>query len=462
MGSRALAACIFAQTGTNGIRGFMRRTLTAATLILATLVTAPIAAAQSLAGRDAQVERQAGTQALATPGPRPAEPHSTQALTRPEARARAAALRELGARLFADPRLSASGQLACASCHDRPHGYTPADATAVQKGGVHGDQQGTRATPTLTYLQAIPAFTEHFHDSEDEADESVDNGPTGGLTWDGRVDTAAAQAIIPLLSPDEMANTTAAEVVDRATKAGYGDDLSRILGAESVQGTDGAFAGLRKALEAYQQDATLFYPYDSKYDSYLVGRATLTPAETRGLAVFNDPERGNCASCHISERGLDGSPPQFTDFGLIALGVPRNRALPANADPADFDLGLCGPYRKDFADRPEYCGLFRTPTLRDVALKRSFFHNGVMHSLRDAVAFYATRDTDPGQWYPRTLGGAVDKFDDLPPAYRANLSDEVPFDGRKPGDKPALSEAEIDDIVAFLKTLTDAKLAPAP
>jgi cytochrome c peroxidase len=440
----------------------MRLPLLAATLIVAAFVAVGDICAQSLAGRDAQVERQPGTQALAQPGKRPTEPHSTQVLTRPEARARAAALRELGARLFADPRLSASGHLACASCHDRAHGYTPADATDVQKGGLHMDQQGTRATPTLTYLQAIPAFTEHFHDSEDEADESVDNGPTGGLTWDGRVDTAAAQAIIPLLSPDEMANTTADEVVERAAKAGYLDDLRRILGEDSVRDTDGAFAGLRKALEAYQQGGGLFYPYDSKYDAYLAGRATLTPAEARGLAVFSDPERGNCASCHISERGLDGSPPQFTDFGLIALGVPRNRALPANADTAFFDLGLCGPYRKDFADRPEYCGLFRTPSLRNVALKRSFFHNGVMHSLRDAVAFYATRDTDPGQWYPRKADGSVDKFDDLPPAYRANLSDEVPFDGRKPGDKPALSDAEIDDIVAFLQTLTDAKLAAAP
>jgi cytochrome c peroxidase len=440
----------------------MRWPLITATLTLAALLTVHGAHAQSLAGRDAQVERQPGTQALAVPGPRPMEPHGTQVLTRPEARARAAALRELGARLFADPHLSASGQLACASCHDRAYGYTPANAMAVQKGGVHMDQQGTRATPTLTYLQAIPAFTEHFHDSEDEADESVDNGPTGGLTWDGRVDTAAAQAIIPLLSPDEMANTTAAEVVDRATKAGYLDDLRRILGDDSVRDTDGAFAGLRKALEAYQQDAALFYPYDSRYDGYLAGRATLSPAETRGLEVFNDPERGNCAACHISERGLDGSPPQFTDFGLIALGVPRNSALPANGDPAYFDLGLCGPYRRDFADRPEYCGLFRTPSLRNVALKRAYFHNGVMHSLRDAVAFYATRDTDPGQWYPRKPDGSVDKFNDLPPAYRANLSDEVPFDGRKPGDKPALTDAEIDDIVAFLKTLTDSQLYQPP
>ncbi len=66
---------------------------------------------------------------------------------------------------------------------------------------------GVRAVPSLTYLQAVPQFTEHFYDSEDEADESVDNGPTGGLTWDGRADRGSDQARLPLLSPFEMANS---------------------------------------------------------------------------------------------------------------------------------------------------------------------------------------------------------------------------------------------------------------
>ena len=90
-----------------------------------------------------------------------------------------------------------------------------------------------------------------------------------------------------------------------------------------------------------------------------------------------------------------------------------------------------------------------------MALRQSFFHNGVFHALRKAVEFYATRDSNSGRWYPRNEDGSVHKFDDLPPQYWRNLSDEPPFDGRQPGDPPALSEAEIDDVVAFLKTLTD-------
>ncbi|MEA2730702.1 MAG: cytochrome c peroxidase, partial [Acetobacteraceae bacterium] len=140
----------------------------------------------------------------------------------------------------------------------------------------------------------------------------------------------------------------------------------------------------------------------------------------------------------------------FTDFGFVALGLPRNRAIPANDDPAYFDLGLCGPQRHDLADNPAYCGMFKAPTLRNVALKQSFYHNGIFHSLRDAVAFYATRDTSPERWFPTTPDGVVQKFDDLPAKYVANVSMELPF-----GPKRVLSDADVDDLVAFLRTLTD-------
>ncbi|MGH7070526.1 MAG: hypothetical protein ACREFO_10990 [Acetobacteraceae bacterium] len=139
---------------------------------------------------------------------------------------------------------------------------------------------------------------------------------------------------------------------------------------------------------------------------------------------------------------------------MIALGVPRNAAIPANADPEYFDPGLCRPLRTDFAGRKEYCGLFRTPSLRNVATRHRFFHNGVFHSLNDVVAFYVTCDTDPGRWDPKRADGTIAVFDDLPAAYRDNLNRDPPFGGH-PGDPPALDNAEIDAIVALLGTLTD-------
>jgi cytochrome c peroxidase len=382
-----------------------------------------------------------------------------ETLTRPQAYARAAALETLGRKLFFDPALSASGQMACASCHDPAHGFSPANDRAVQLGGKDMAQPGLRAVPSLTYLQASPPFSEHYYDSADEGDDSIDNGPTGGLTWDGRMDRGREQATFPLLSPFEMANENAGAAVARARKAGYDADLTALYGAEILKDEARTFAALTHALEVFEQSSRDFYPYSSKYDAYLAGRAKLTPQEAHGLELFEAADKGNCASCHRSAPDFNGTPPQFTDYGFIALGLPRNRAIPANADSNWRDLGLCGPLRTDLAGRPDYCGLFRTPSLRNVALRKTFFHNGLVHALRDAVAFYVERDTKPQKWYPRGNDGKIAKFDDLPAEYVTNVNTDAPFGG-KPGDRPALSPSEIDDIVAFLRTLTDGYSPP--
>ena len=381
-------------------------------------------------------------------------PQTRAPMSRADAYREAEALTDLGRRLFSDPILSPSGKLSCASCHVPAQGFTPANARSVQLGGHDLKQPGTRAVPSLTYLQATPQFTEHFFDNEEEGDESIDNGPTGGLTWDGRADRPRDQARIPLLAPNEMANPSTAALVDRVAASAYAPDFEAIYGRGVFADQDQAFRDILTALETFQQDAATFYPYSSKYDLYLKGKAALTPAEARGLALFNAEDKGNCASCHISAVRGDGTPPQFTDYGMIALGVPRNPAIPANRDPGTFDLGLCGPLRTDFTGQADYCGLFKTPSLRNIALRKSFFHNGIFHSLRQAVDFYATRDTNPEKWYPRAADGSIKQYDDLPAADQANLNRDPPFGG-KPGDKPALSDAEIDDIVAFLQTLTD-------
>jgi cytochrome c peroxidase len=375
-------------------------------------------------------------------------------LTRAQVYGRAAALESLGRKMFADPLLSGSGQVACASCHSPDHAFGPPNDLAVQLGGKDRRQLGFRAAPSLRYLQAVPQFTEHYYESEDEADGSVDNGPTGGLTWDGRADRRRDQARIPLLSPFEMANDNEAAVAARLRQAAYAGDIKAIFGDAVIEDDNKTFAAALEALEVYQQNHKDFYPYSSKYDAYLAGRAQLTPQELRGLAVFDDPAKGHCGNCHRSRRGNDGTPPQFSDFGLIAIGVPRNRDIPANADAKFFDLGVCGPLRTDLAGRSEYCGLFRTPSLRNVALRRTFFHNGAVHTLRQAIEFYVERDTAPEKWYPRDQSGHVVKYDDLPVQYQRNINLEPPFGG-EPGDKPVLSAAEIDDMIAFLNTLTD-------
>ena len=402
-----------------------------------------------------------GAAVAPAPPPVPAYVGATYAPVPGRPQPGAAQLAALGRRIFFDASLSASGAQSCASCHDPRHAYGPPNALSVQLGGADGRTPGPRASPSLRYLETLAAFSEHHHDND--GDDSIDAGPTGGHMWDGRADSAHAQAALPLLSPAEMANASVEAVAHKLERAPYADEMRAAFGDDLFKDKDGvaAFRAASLALEVFQQSPADFYPFTSKFDAVLRGQQKLDAAEARGLKLFNAPDKGNCAACHISERTADGAFPLFTDFGMIALGVPRHRGLAANADPAFHDLGLCGPIRTDLQDHPAYCGLFRTPSLRNVAVRQAFFHNGVFHSLEEAVRFYAQRDSAPGRWYARDARGRTVLFDDLPAQFHGNINTEPPF-GRHRGGKPALSEAEIRDVVAFLKTLTDADQLPPP
>jgi cytochrome c peroxidase len=237
-----------------------------------------------------------------------------------------------------------------------------------------------------------------------------------------------------------------------------------VYGSDVFADTERAFAGIVGAIAAYESSAQL-HPFASKFDAFLRGQVELGELEQRGFALFKDPQKGNCIACHAGK--VDSRDPRdwlFTDFTYDAAGVPRNRQIPDNADSARFDLGLCeheglATQAPRGFDVQSLCGAFRVPTLRNIALTAPYMHNGYFSELRDAVRFYATRDTNPEQWYPRRANGTVDKFDDLPERYKENVNVlEVPYD-RHPGQAPRLDEHDIDALVAFLLTLTD---APGP
>lgn len=354
----------------------------------------------------------------------------------------------LGEKIFADPGLSASGRMACSTCHDPARAHAGSDGLAVPRGGPGLDVPGFRNAPSLRYLDLTPAF---FFDK--------DGTPTGGFNRDGRADTLAHQARRPFLAAHEMANADAAAIAARLRAAAYADEFRAVFGPQSLEDAEGAFTRAVSAVAQYQREERAFHPYSSRYDDFLAGRTALSPQEIRGLKLFNDPGKGNCAACHPSSRGPGGESPLFTDFTYDNLGVPRNAEIPANADPEYFDLGLCGPDRTDLADEhKDLCGAFKVPTLRNIAVTAPYFHNGRYASLTDAVSFYVRRDTHPEEWYPLNGAGVPEKFNDLPPRYRRNVNvTEAPYD-RKPGDLPALTADEVDDVVAFLKTLTDADL----
>ena len=354
---------------------------------------------------------------------------------------------ELGERIFHDSELSATGRVSCASCHDPDSALAaPPGSGPVPLGGPGLDIPGFRNAPSLRYVALTPSF---FFDGE--------GTPTGGFDRDGRADSLAAQARRPFLAAHEMANASPADVVAKLAQAPYADDFRALFGRDILANPDVAFDRMLFAIQQYErEDTEEFAPFTSKFDAFLAGRAQFSAQELRGYALFNDPTRGNCAGCHPSARGPNGEPPLFTDFTYDNLGVPRNADIPANANPTYFDLGLCGPDRFDVvADHADLCGAFKVPTLRNIAVTAPYFHNGGFATLRAALEFYVQRDTNPEKFYPLDAGGQAQKFNDLPDRYKANVNTtEVPYN-RRAGDVPALSDGDIDDVIAFLNTLTD-------
>jgi cytochrome c peroxidase len=349
----------------------------------------------------------------------------------------------LGEQLFRDESLSVSGRLSCQTCHQPEFAHAAPTGDLVSRGGTGMDVPGVRNSPSIRYASFTPPFG---YDEEGAA--------FGGFFRDGRVPTLVEQAKQPFLDAREMANATPADVIARLERSPSAARFRAVFGADALDEADAAFARLAAAIAQFQVENPDFHPFDSKFDAFLAGKAQLSPAEERGLALFEDAEKGNCAACHPSRPAADGSPPLFTDFTYDNVGLPRNAHIPANADPAFFDLGLCGPERKDLAARHDLCGAFKVPSLRNVARTAPYFHNGAFDTLRDAVDFYVRRDTDPGLWYPKAASG-VRKFDDLPAGLAGSVNTtEVPYD-RRAGGTPALTPAEVDDLVAFLATLDD-------
>ncbi len=394
------------------------------------------------------------------------------------------AVARLGRVLFFDTALSGSGRMSCASCHDPRHAYAPANARSVQFGGGNLRRPGVRAVPSLEYLYRQQNFSIGPDNEENETvtlQQLVALGrravrvrktardtrasaanlvPQGGLFWDGRVNTLQQQAGGPLFNPLEMDGGSVATLARKLRRAPYASRFANLFGPAVLREPRLLVSEALFALARYQIEDPSFHPFDSKYDAWLQGKARFTPREARGYLAFNDPRKGDCAACHVDQPGPDGQPPLFTDTQYEALGVPRNPQIPANRDAHYFDLGLCGPYRRDLARQTRYCGMFLTPTLRNVATRHAFFHNGVYHHLAQVLAFYDDRDTRPWRIYP-IVDGRVDRFDDLPARYRANVDRvDPPFD-RQRGQAPPMSRRDMRDIIAFLRTLDDGWHAPA-
>ena len=401
-----------------------------------------------------------GPLAFAQPQPQlqPNTPRFAPAPPAPEPSQRAPSrLERIGAEIFNDRTLSEPKGTACVSCHLPGTGFASNNGSPI--GVALGSKQGSIGT-----RNAMSNFYSHFAPTFSFRVAGEDVDPIGGLFWDGRADTLAQQALGPFLNAKEMNNANAASVMAKISKASYAKDLVAEFGPNVFASPELAFQKIGTAIAAFEsrEDPLRF---SSKYDHFVRGKVQLSPNEERGMKTFMDPERGNCAVCHtMNPKSKDPRDSLFTDFAFYAEGIPRNPRIPANANPSKFDLGLCGPDRSRPAlpanvtgdiSIEKYCGTFKMPSLRNVAERETFMHNGVFTKLRDVVSFYATRNSDPKRWY-----GPAGVPNDLPAAYVPNIiRDRLPFN--RPADAgPALSEREIDDLVAFLRTLSDGFQGP--
>ncbi|HEY1533999.1 MAG TPA: cytochrome c peroxidase [Polyangiaceae bacterium] len=363
----------------------------------------------------------------------------------PDAR-HAAARIAVGRRIFFDSALSEPKGTSCASCHEPARAFSGDRNSGV--GLATGSRPGSfarRNTPSLFYLKFIPKF--RFYNEDDET-HALGAEPYGGFFWDGRSDSIAQLVKQPLLNPREMNNGDPAQLAAKLRRAPYAAELSSEF-PHAFDTADSAIAALGTALEAFLTSPEMS-PFSSKYDAYIRGSAKLSALEAEGLKLFKDQARVGCAKCHVlNDSSAVPERSMFTDYGYEAPGVPRNDKLRSRDD----DRGLCE--RSDPltpSDAEEWCVSFRTPSLRNVALRTSFMHNGSFTKLRDVVSFYASRASNPARWYRSGVA-----FDDTPSAYRGLIDTKSPPYNRRAGDAPALTEPEITAIVAFLGTLTDRK-----
>jgi cytochrome c peroxidase len=347
----------------------------------------------------------------------------------------------LGRMLFNDTHLSEPAGQSCASCHDANFAATDPDQSTPTSQGVNPKLFGSRNSPTAMYAAFSPAF--HFDDEEGLY--------IGGQFFDGRAATLEEQAKGPFLNPLEMANTSRQQVVDKVRAADYAKLFKRVYGADVFDDTDGAYDSIADAIAAFER-TRVFNKFTSKYDAWLAGKAQLTEQEERGRKLFEAEDKGNCAACHSSQPAEDGTPPLFTDFSYDNLGVPKNPHNPFykmkktfNPDGKKFvDRGLGG-----FVGLASEDGKFKVPTLRNIALTAPYMHNGYFTTLRGVVDFYNSRDVKPA--CPQEFVSddkAIGKGCWPKPEVRENVnSDELGNLG--------LNEQEVDDIVAFMETLTD-------
>jgi cytochrome c peroxidase len=311
----------------------------------------------------------------------------------------------LGLKLFFDGRLSADESVACSTCHDPARAFTDGRPASI---GIKG-RAGQRNAPTI--LNALYNKTQF---------------------WDGRVKTLEEQAALPIVNSVEMGQPSLQAAVDRiASIVEYQQTFRRIFGAPP-NGPD-----LLRAIASYERTQLSF---DSPFDHFISGdKNAIEPSAKRGWTLFNT--RGRCNKCHaLTENTQDATYFTDNDFHNIGIGIIRHNvvALARQAeqrinsgdtlavDSAAIQTEMSALGRFLVSKKEADIASFKTPDLRNVLVTGPYFHDGSQETLWDVMDHY-------------------NKGDGLQNPY---LDEDI--------QPLALTEADIDDVVAFLASLTSA------
>lgn len=336
----------------------------------------------------------------------------------------------LGKLIFFDPTLSAPPGQSCGTCHRPEKGFADTLSRAISEGATKGLFNKRNAMSV-----AYTAYNPPLSLKEEEGEKLY----VGGLFWDGRSDSIAHQAGMPFLDKLEMGNENEEAVVMKIIKSPYYKLFCKIYGELPVSGPEKEenirriYASVLNALAAYQASPEVC-PYTSDFDRYLGGNYQMTHEQANGFELFKG--KGRCADCHILDPDPIAGKVLFTDHTYDNLGLPANPENPFYQmdtlhNPAGvqfIDEGL-----KRTTQREEDLGLFRVPTLRNIAKTAPYGHNGYFKTLAEIIRFYNVRDVSR-EFPPAECPATVNKEE------LGNLG---------------LTSQEEADLLAFLEMLSD-------
>lgn len=250
----------------------------------------------------------------------------------------------LGRRLYYDTALSVDNTVSCASCHDPEHGFSDGQqfSDGVRK------QKGNRNSPTV-FNSAY--YTLQF--------------------WDGRAPSLEKQAEGPMQNPVEMAHTLAGVEQKLNADPSYKAEFKKAFGADVITSEMAV-----KSIASFERTVV---SGNSPFDRYMYGgdKKALSASAKRGLEVFRNPKKGNCAVCHTIEEKYA----LFTDnkFHNLGVGVKLN----INGETELTDLG-----RFKITNVESDKGAFKTPSLRNITLTAPYMHDGSHKNLKEVIDFY--------------------------------------------------------------------------